>query len=475
MKKTVCILLGLIFAVLTFSACTRSPGGITGGSGDGNYEGRTLLISMRLSGYDTWLDDYAIAFEDETGCDVQINWNPSLNSEVRSIFLSDSYILDDLYFATTSDLWYDWAKDGLLYPISGLEDRIADDVASYGIYEGERYMLAPFMPPTGFVYNQEYLDVIPSNGEYVQGEFPETWQGLLDLCDKINELGTINGRAVKPMSWGGTVDDLDRMFRGLWAQGNGGQDWYNYLGQQGTTPDRDTLINDSIKNALTAMCKLINSDGEYSRNSILGCGEKNNIQQQQNFLNGDCVFCPSGGWFETEMKDSITSDTFEYGFANLPQVDTTQTVRTAFIDIPAEVFFIPAKAEEKELALEFLKFVFTEENCVSLHKSLGTPMSFKYTFTENDMAKLNDFSRTVTEIVLNNQVVMKGSNNIMYLTGGVMGALYNAKGDMLQMFTDKMLTNQSGYTINDIDKILENNYQGYCALWDSKLRAAGLK
>lgn len=172
MKKTVCILLGLIFAVLTFSACTRSPGGITGGSGDGIYAGRTLLISMRLSGYDRWLDDYAIAFEEETGCDVEINWNPSLNSEVRSIFLSDSYILDDLYFATTSDLWYDWAKDGLLYPISGLEDRIADDVASYGIYEGERYMLAPFMPPTGFVYNQEYLDVIPSNGEYVQGEFP---------------------------------------------------------------------------------------------------------------------------------------------------------------------------------------------------------------------------------------------------------------------------------------------------------------
>ena len=110
-----------------------------------------------------------------------------------------------------------------------------------------------------------------------------------------------------------------------------------------------------------------------------------------------------------------------------------------------------------------------------MHKSLGTPMAFNYTFTENDMAKLNDFSKTVTDVVLNNKVVMKGSNNIMYLTGGVLGTLYNAKGDTIKMFSDKMLTNQAGYTINDIDQMMENNYLGYCALWDSKLRAAGLK
>ena len=174
------------------------------------------------------------------------------------------------------------------------------------------------------------------------------------------------------------------------------------------------------------------------------------------------------------MKDSITSDTFEYGFANYPQIDTSQTERAAFIDVPAEVFFIPADALEAELAVEFLKFIFTEENCVDLHKDLGTPMAFKYTFTEEDRADLNEFSQQVTDVVMNNTVVMKGSNNIMYLTGGVMGGLYNARGDALEMFTEKMLTNEPGYTVNDIDQIVEENYQGYQTLWDSKLRAAGL-
>ena len=477
MKKLITMFLVFVFAVCTLSACTGKTinSGGTGGNGEGIYAGRTLLISMRLSGYDRWLDDYAAAFEMETGCEVSINWNPSLNSEVRNIFLSESYIHDDLYFATTSDIWYDWAKDGLLYPITGLEDIVSDEVKSYGIYENQRYMLAPFMPPTGFVYNQEYLDEIPGRGEYVQGEFPDTWQGLLDLCDQINSMSSIGGRSgVKPMSWSGTKDDLDRMFRGLWAQGNGGEDWYNYLSQDGAEPERDAFVNDSIKNALRAMSQLINSDGTYSQNSILGCGEKDNIQQQQNFLNGDCVFCPSGGWFETEMKDSITSDTFEYGFANYPQIDTSQTERAAFIDVPAEVFFIPADALEAELAVEFLKFIFTEENCVDLHKDLGTPMAFKYTCPEEDRADLNEFSQQVTDVVMNNTVVMKGSNNIMYLTGGVMGGLYNARGDALEMFTEKMLTNEPGYTVNDIDQIVEENYQGYQTLWDSKLRAAGL-
>ncbi len=472
-KRALCLVLGL---TMPFAAACGGKG--KDKDNDGKiYSGRQLIISMRLSGYDRWLDEYIDEFANETGCEVDVTWDPNMNSEVRNIFLSDSYILSDLYFGTVSDLWYQWAKDGYLEPITGMDDRVDDVAGAYGIYNGNRYMLCPFMPANGFVYNKEYLQEIPSKGEYTQGQFPQTWQGLLDLCDSINEQATIGGRSgVKPMSWSAPKDSWEIIFRGLWAQGNGGKDWNDYLCQQGDTPDRNTFVNDSVRKAFKAVVQLINSDGNYSQNSITGCGEKDHIQQQQNFLNGDCVFAPTGAWFETEMKDSITSDTFEYGYANYPQIDSTEEVRTSFIDNPAEVFFIPANAEEKEMAQAFLEFVFTKENCKQMHKDLGTPMGFKYDFTESDVAALEGFAKEVTESYLTTKPVLKGANSIMYATGGCMGGLFNAKGDLLKIPNITLKKKVDSTTIDAfVESVLEENYSGYVANWDSKLKNAGLK
>ncbi len=479
MKKSIKFLsvaMGLTSAFL----CACGGGGGTessnggGSGGDKIYADRQLFIEMRLSGYGEWLNDYAVEFEEETGCDVTVVWNPTLNEEVRNIFISDNYVLSDLYFAVNSDLWYNWTKDGKLEPIMDLDERMNKTVASYGVYEGERYVLSPLMPPLGFVYNKEYLAEIPSKGEYTQGQFPETWQGLLDLCDATNEMSNIGGRTdVKPMSWSGQKDSWEDIFKVLWAQGNGGDDWEAYLNQQGETPLESAFKNDSITKALEAIVKLINSDGDYSKNSIDGCGEKDHIQQQQNFLNGDCVFAPTGGWFETEMKDSITKDTFEYGFANYPQVDTTQE-RTAFINIPSEGFYIPAAAEEKEIAQAFLEFLFTEENCKRLHEDLGTPIAFDYDFTAEDVAKLSSFNQDITNCVMGNDIVLKGSNSIMFGTGACMGGLLSSNGSQVKII-DLLLKTEKSVALSKVSTYINDNYNGYQVKWNEKLEAAGLK
>ena len=453
----------------------RKPGG---GNGDKKYSGETLLITARDCGYGHWMDDYALAFEEETGCEVSINWSSTANEEVRRIFDSTMYELDDIYFAGVPDLWLDWVKEDKLLPITGLEERLRSESANYGVYEGKRYTLDPMFSPYGFVYNQDYLDKIPSKGEYVRGTFPQTFQGLLDLCAQLKSMNyEIDDRTVKPMSWGGKSQELNNIFNCFWAQGNGGADYTDYLNENGKTPNRDSFINDSVKNAMTAMIKLIDSDGKYSQNSIPACGEKDNKQSEQNFLNGDCVFCPSGGWFESEMSASITPDTFEYGFSAVPEIvpaaDGQQSA--VMINLPSEAFFIPKSTPVPDIALEFLYFMFSEQNCVQLHKDLGTPMAFKYEFTEEDINALNSFAQDVTRTITDNKVVFRGSNNLVQLSGGL-GQIYDGKDNSIgtTIFSEKILTKASGYTLADVDTILENNFEGYQRFWSNKLTNAGL-
>lgn len=461
----------VLFAAL--AAC--GGGSDPGKGGSGKYAGEVLLITARDSGYGKWMADYELAFEEETGCDVHINWSSTANDEVRHMFSSSSYELDDLYFAGAPDLWLEWAKEGYIVPITGLEDRLRAESANYGVYNGKRYTLDPMFSPYGFVYNQDYLDKIPSRGAYTQGVFPETFEGLIDLCDQVNEMGSIDGKTVKPMSWGGKSQELNNIFNCFWAQGNGGEDFTAYLNECGANPNRSSFINASSKNAMQAMVRLIDSDGTYSRNSIPACGEKNNKQSEQNFLNGECVFCPSGGWFESEMAASITPDTFEYGFAAVPQIAASEKGSAVMLNVPAESFFIPASSPVPDIAMDFLYFLFSEENCVQLHKDLGTPMAFKYTFTEEDAAELNPFAQDVTRVIDENNLVLRGSNNLLYLSGGI-GQIYDGGGNSigLTIFSDKMLKNAAGYRLADVDTILENNYNGYVRFWPNKLKNAGL-
>ncbi len=473
-KKILAVVASLMAASCALTACGGTGGNSSNSGsagGDKIYAGEELFISMRLSGYGKWLDDYVEMFEDETGCKVTVNWNDNLEAEARNIFLSDSYVLDDLYFAGVTDQWQKWAKEGKLLEITGFDDILREEVKGLGMYNEKRYTLNIIMPAMGIVYNQEYLNAIPSSGEYTQGEFPETFQGLLDLCDKINEMGKINGTEVKPMSWGGRVEDLFDMYKMLWAQGNGGEDYTNYVNQQGETPNEEYFKSKSIKNALEAMVKLIDSKDGYSTNSIKGCNELTNIQQQQQFLNGKSVFCPTGAWFETEMKESISSDTFEYGFANMPLYDTTETVRTTLINAPTEQFFIPKNAENAELALEFLKFVFTSERGAEIHKALGTPLSIKYEFTEEDKSELSAFAQDATDLVFDNKIVMRGSSNPMFLYSITNGKFVDKDGNQVLVFNRIV---DGTINLTNIDTFMNDNFTGFGLYWNDSRKECGL-
>ena len=245
LKKTFIKIIPLV-SLLILSGCT--------GVNNGQHGGETLIITMSENGYGRWMEDYAATFERQTGCTVLFNYDSNVNEAMTTLFASSSTEIADIYMADVTDKWYDWAIQGHLAEIKNFDDRVADVITegNFGIYNGKRYTLNPWLSPFGIVYNQDKLNEVPSNGDYVQGEFPKTMQGLLDLCDAVNNssLKAPNGKKLKPLVYGGNKDELSMIFKCLWAQKDNGSEYTAYLNQNGLVPDQNCFINDALLNSL---------------------------------------------------------------------------------------------------------------------------------------------------------------------------------------------------------------------------------
>ncbi len=87
----------------------------------------------------------------------------------------------------------------------------------------------------------------------------------------------------------------------------------------------------------------------------------NHTQSQTSFMQGDAMFIPNGNWFETEMEDAPTEDPFEFGFMGVPSFESGNTL-TAQTSI--EQIYIPKNSDNKELAKDFLAYLYTDESII---------------------------------------------------------------------------------------------------------------
>lgn len=467
--KCLVAILSLFMAVLPMAAC--------GDNGGGNGDTDALYVVVREAGYGKWLDGIVDSYQKETGKKVEVVYDAKIDSQMQYLFYANNPQYD-LYFCNNAVYLYKWQKDGYLYPITGIEDRLSDYIKDYGIIDGSRYVIDPMTPAFGFAYNRMMLQQIESNGEYQKGVFPTTWQGLLDMCESIRTNGVGGDKTIKPFVYGGATEDLDMIFKALWAQGNGGADFRNYLDCNDTVENfasdskKDVFINDSVKNALTAICNLLDSDGTRPQNTP-DCISLTNIEAEQQFINGKCVFVATGAWFPMEMSGSLKGSSLDYAFANVPALDSAAE-KTSLVNIPSEGFFIPASMEGKDEAVAFLQYMFREDNCRKLHVTLNTPVSAKYTLTESEYAELSEWGKELYKTADECKTIIKGSSNRLFLVGG------------LGMFKDKSGTNPInifGYThmydtfkatfLEKVDSYLQDSYAGYKAKWKEIRNAAG--
>ncbi|MCD9022429.1 carbohydrate ABC transporter substrate-binding protein [Cohnella silvisoli] len=84
----------------------------------------------------------------------------------------------------------------------------------------------------------------------------------------------------------------------------------------------------------------------------------NHTQSQTEFLNGKALFIPNGTWFENEMKDVIPKEGFTFGFMAPPVFQGDQPYAVA----SNGYYLIPKNGKNPELAKEFLRYQFKDDN-----------------------------------------------------------------------------------------------------------------
>ena len=336
---------------------------------------------------------------------------------------------EDMYFVGQQmNNWIKWTRNGLIASIDDVlssdkygvpaSERVVDSsILDMGKIDGSHYLTSYVYSSWGFVYNQSYLNRIDSYGEYTKGEWPETVQGLLDLCTAVNNAKIVNNRTkqtVKPFGCGFTVNYMNWLFNGLWYEidPNGYNDYYNYNDQKGGFPT-DKLVTPATIKAMQTVYDLIDPKSSSESNAV--SWSQNHTESQQSFVNGDCVFAFTGSWFETEMKNILTEvGLTDYRFGAYPVYNEGDKT-TLMMNLPGETFVIPSEAVNVDGAKDFLTFVLSEKGVAASSKKLGFPMIYS---TDEDVA-LSSFGQEIAAVSEKANLAYVYSQNDVYRTGAL--------------------------------------------------------
>ena len=358
-----------------------------------------------------------------TGINVRTIENSNVSQALANEMAVNSFV-GDIY--ATLDLRHTWIQYATAGKLVDLTDMVSEEDWRDPVYnelgtgEGKRYLINYTYNPTGFVYNQQYLDQIESRGEYTQGEFPDTWQGLIDLCEAVEASDLMrNGAKVKGFSWGATTYDMNYIFKALWAQSDydGFRQYYEY--DQTDAYPTQLLRTDGVEKALNAILQLINpkqnvSGDYYPGYAVSRAIGQTNIQAQTSFVNGACVFTVSGGWFASEMS-GVIGDKDYFKFANVPMLEGN-TKAAVNINAPGEIMFIPTHANNVEGAKQFLRFMLLEPNLQRMHEATQTPFAFKY---DEDALALTEWGKNVLEVASSGAAAIAGSGSKVVISGAM--------------------------------------------------------
>ena len=120
----------------------------------------------------------------------------------------------------------------------------------------------------------------------------------------------------------------------------------------------------------------------------------NHTQSQMQWLSHKALMIPNGLWLENEMKKDIP-DGFEmkYALGMLNKADEEQYVVTS-----ASCIAVSSDGDNKEAALEFIRFLYREENIIKFAEMANIPIT-----TDADMSgtKLSESAQYVQEVLSN--------------------------------------------------------------------------
>lgn len=224
--------------------------------------------------------------------------------------------------------------------IPGFVDTLATN--PYG--DGVTYYAPMFYSPCGMFYN---AGLLKEKG----WELPETWEEMWELGDKAKAEG------ISLFTYP-TTGYFDAFTYALLAS-SGGSDFFN----------KCMTYEDGIWESpeATKVFELVGKLAEYTEpTTVANANDDNFTKNQQLILDNKAIFCPNGTWLPEEMKDAPRADGFEWGFTALPAVNEGGE-GSSFCWF--EQIWIPAAAENQDMAKEFIAYMYTDEAAAIFAKS----------------------------------------------------------------------------------------------------------
>ncbi len=374
----------------------------------------------------------------------------------------------------------------------------------YEKYSGKAYSLPWAFGPGGLILNKTFMDANP------QYEVPNTTDELAALVDTIYAdcvTGKPDNERVYPVIWAGSnAAAYWRYTTMVWiAQYDGLEAWDRHL----RTVDENGNFSDTVYNmpgqlkALEALAPIISSEKCYP-NSI---GTKH-VDAQVQFMRGKAAILPSGDWTENETVQSdsfgtagpneiimirtpvisalgeklgITDeqlsaivDAVDEGKTSLNGISQTvfdQVKQARFITTDCDAghnMFIPAYSNAKEIAKDFIKYMYSDEGIeIFMQYANGySPMQYE-----------------VSEEMYNEFSAFRKSTYSLCQTGTMID--YSLKYSPIRYKNNLPLyTTGSGYVENLLGKredpatpaeIMEDCYEYIHNRWNTFLRIAGVR
>lgn len=296
--------------------------------------------------------------------------------------------------------------------------------------------------------------------------------GLPTTYEEFKELAAyINAGGDTAISWNGTysADYLGHLLEALYADYEGADQMllnYNFGSSGIKANDLGTIKNgrfvrDENPTSLTPETNyetarqqgryealkfidwLVEPNNDKYHNSLAFNGAYSHMNAQEDFLyaghdggvTAPIAMMVEGIWWENEANATFNKMAAQYGdeysrmsrkfaFMPLPKADETKAAAAAqsgksmtLIDHLYSICFLKANIAEwkKPLALDFLKFVHSDQSLVEYTTITNSPKAFEYDMTDEQLAKLSPFGRSVMNLRKNSEVIYPFSSQPKYV------------------------------------------------------------
>lgn len=326
-------------------------------------EAQTLKVAAFEGGYgaDMWSEVVAAFEASHPGVTVELTIDKKIEDVISPAMKAGDYP-DVVHLATGREaaLTETLTKEKALLPLTDVlemtvpgesvkvKDKIIpgflDTLATNPYGDGVTYYAPMFYSPCGLFYN---AGLFKEKGWTV----PTTWEEMWALGDTA----AADNIALFTYPTTGYFD----AFTYAALASAGGSDFFNkcMTYEDGIWESEDA----------TKVFELVAKLATYTEGTTVANANNDNFtKNQQLILDNKAIFCPNGTWLPGEMAEAPRADGFEWGFMALPAVNAGGS-GCSFCWF--EQMWIPAAAENQDMAKEFVAYMYSDEAAKIFAKS----------------------------------------------------------------------------------------------------------